>query len=38
MDNVKTMSNCIKIKDKEQRNALNAWAAAGYKGSVIAGT
>ena len=38
MDNVKTMSNCIKIKDKEQRNALNAWAAAGYRGSVIAGT
>ena len=32
------MSNCIKIKDQEQRKALNAWALAGYKGSIIAGT
>jgi len=28
----------IKIKDEEQRKALNAWALAGYKGSIIAGT
>tara|TARA_Y100000361_G_C11155642_1_gene343907 strand:- start:1164 stop:2366 length:1203 start_codon:yes stop_codon:yes gene_type:complete len=35
---IKTMSNCIKIKDEEQRKALNAWAKAGFKGSVIAGT
>ena len=32
------MSECIKIKDQEQRHALNAWALAGYNGSVIAGT
>ena len=35
---IKTMSNCIEIKDKEQKKALNAWAKAGFKGSVIAGT
>ena len=35
---IKTMSKCIKIKDQEQRHALNAWALAGYNGSVIAGT
>jgi hypothetical protein len=29
---------CRKIKDKEQKKALNAWARAGFKGSVIAGT
>lgn len=28
----------IKTKDEEQRKALNAWALAGYKGSIIAGT
>lgn len=28
----------IKVKDEEQRKALNSWAKAGYKGSVIAGT
>ena len=38
MQKVKTMDNCIKIKDKEQRKALNAWASAGYTGSVVAGT
>jgi superfamily II DNA or RNA helicase len=30
--------NVIQIKDDEQRKALNSWAKAGYKGSVIAGT
>jgi len=30
--------NLIKIKDTEQRKALNAWAKSGYEGSVIAGT
>ncbi len=35
---IKTMANCIKIKDQEQKKALNAWARAGFKGSVIAGT
>jgi superfamily II DNA or RNA helicase len=35
---IKTMSNCIKIKDQEQRKAINAWARAGFRGSVIAGT
>lgn len=30
--------NLLKIKDEEQRTALRAWARAGYKGSVIAGT
>ena len=35
---IKTMSNCIEIKDREQKKALNAWAKAGFKGSVIAGT
>ena len=38
MQKVKTMSNCIEIKDKEQKKALNAWASAGYNGSVVAGT
>lgn len=28
----------IKIKDEEQRKALNSWAKAGFKSSVIAGT
>ena len=28
----------IKIKDQEQKAALNAWAKAGYCGSIIAGT
>ena len=28
----------IKIKDEEQRKALNSWAKSGFKGSVIAGT
>ena len=27
-----------KVKDKEQKNALNAWAKGGYNGSIIAGT
>jgi len=30
--------NAIKIKSKEQSNALNAWHKAGYCGSIIAGT
>ena len=30
--------NAIKIKSKEQSNALNAWHKAGYRGSIIAGT
>ena len=32
------MSDLIAIKDKEQRKALNSWAKAGYKGTIIAGT
>jgi superfamily II DNA or RNA helicase len=28
----------LSIKDEEQRTALNAWAKAGYNGSIIAGT
>mgnify|MGYP003670426201 CR=1 FL=1 len=28
----------LKIKDNEQKKALNAWAKAGFKGSIIAGT
>tara|TARA_R110002012_G_scaffold24556_10_gene81992 strand:+ start:3814 stop:4998 length:1185 start_codon:yes stop_codon:yes gene_type:complete len=32
------MDKIIKIKDEEQRKALNAWALAGYRGSIIAGT
>ena len=35
---VKTMSNCNKIKDQEQKKAINAWAKTGFKGSVVAGT
>ena len=35
---LKTMSKCNEIKDKEQRKALNAWALAGYCGSIVAGT
>ena len=33
-----TMNDVNKIKDKEQRKALNAWAKQGFVGSVIAGT
>lgn len=32
------MSKLIKTKDQEQKKALNAWAKAGFKGSIIAGT
>lgn len=32
------MTNLLQIKDTEQRTALRAWARAGYRGSVIAGT
>ena len=35
---IKTMSNCIEIKDKEQRKALNLWAHNKFHGSIIAGT
>ena len=35
---IKTMSNCIEIKDKEQRKALNLWAHHKFHGSIIAGT
>jgi len=33
-----TMSEVNEIKDKEQKKALNAWAKAGFIGSIIAGT
>ena len=33
-----TRLNMIKSKDIQQKKALNAWAHAGFKGSVIAGT
>ena len=33
-----TMNDVNKIKDKEQKKALNAWAKQGFVGSVIAGT
>ena len=33
-----TMSEVNKIKDKEQKKALNSWAKAGFIGSLIAGT
>ena len=36
MENV--VSRINKIRDQEQRKALNAWAAQGFVGSVIAGT
>jgi superfamily II DNA or RNA helicase len=32
------MTNLLQVKDTEQRTALRAWARAGYRGSVIAGT
>ena len=32
------MTSVIKTKDQEQRKALNAWAKAGFTGSIIAGT
>ena len=32
------MKKNIEIKDQEQKKALNAWAKAGFKGSVVAGT
>ena len=32
------MSKLIKVKDAEQRKALNAWAKGGFIGSIIAGT
>ena len=33
-----TMSQVNKIKDSEQRYALNLWAKSGFVGSIIAGT
>ena len=38
MEKMLKMENVNKIKDKEQKKALNAWAKAGFCGSVIAGT
>ena len=35
---IKTMDNCNKTKDKEQKKALNLWAANKFNGSIIAGT
>ena len=35
---VQVMSKLIKIKDEEQRKAINAWARSGFVGSIIAGT
>ena len=32
------MTEVNKIKDKEQKKALNSWAKAGFTGSIIAGT
>ena len=34
----KLMTKTNKVKDKEQRIALNSWAKAGFVGSIIAGT
>lgn len=38
MEKTLKMVKVNKIKDKEQRKALNAWAKNNFKGSVIAGT
>ena len=38
MEKILKMSDVNKIKDQEQRTALNLWAKAGFCGSVIAGT
>ena len=38
MEKILKMSDVNKIKDQEQKKALNAWAKAGFCGSVIAGT
>ena len=38
MEKVLKMNDVNKIKDREQKKALNAWAKAGFCGSVIAGT
>ena len=38
MEKILKMTDVNKIKDKEQRKALNKWAKAGFCGSVIAGT
>jgi len=35
---METINIMHKVKDKEQKNALNAWAKGGYNGSIIAGT
>ena len=32
------MSSLIKVKDAEQRKALNNWVKSNYNGSIIAGT
>jgi len=32
------MSKLIKVKDTEQKKALNNWAKKGFNGSIIAGT
>ena len=33
----KLMVKTNKVKDKEQRTALNSWAKSGFIGSIIAG-
>ena len=38
MEKTLKMKSVNKIKDREQKKALNAWAKAGFCGSVIAGT
>jgi superfamily II DNA or RNA helicase len=35
---LKTMSKCDKVKDQEQRKALNLWALNKFNGTIIAGT
>ncbi len=35
---VQVMSKLIKIKDEEQKKAINEWARSGFVGSIIAGT
>ena len=35
---IATMSNLIKVKDAEQKKAINAWASNKFTGSIIAGT
>ena len=38
MNQVLKMNNLIKVKDEEQKKAINSWAKNKFTGTIIAGT